>query len=149
MCVVCVVCVVGVVCWFKCSDTTLLARVVSFLCNFSGSQSLLASQQVVRQGMEHSGGARRLGEHRATIREVASRRTSAAHHSQSPEQLRAAAGARVLRIQVSISALQPEDMEEMEAFQRAQAQRQMVVPPIDQQTVDTEEYVRNPSRNTT
>ena len=60
-----------------------------------------------------------------------------------PEQLRAAASARVLRIQASIAALQPEDTEEMEALQRAltKAQRQMVVPPIDQQIVATEEYV--------
>ena len=46
---------------------------------------------------------------------------------------------------------QPEDTEEMEALQRAltKAQRQMVVSPIDHQTVATEEYVRNASRNTT
>ena len=49
-----------------------------------------------------------------------------------------------MRIQASIAALQPEDTEELEALQRAltKAQRQMSVPPVDQQISATEEYVK-------
>ena len=154
------------------SQTPHCLRVVSFLCNYSDSQSLFCvpvSRAMVRKGwstlevpdgwLKIVRGVRPPSEKWPRAGPQQQRHQSArpapvkkpqavspqsiTRASVPPEQLRAAAEARVLRIQASIAALQPEDTEEMEALQRAltKAQRQMVVPQIDQQIVATEEYV--------
>ena len=59
------------------------------------------------------------------------------------EQLRAAAVARIQRIQASLGALQPEDTEERQVLLSAleKAKRQAQVPPLEKQILATEEYV--------
>ena len=60
-----------------------------------------------------------------------------------PDQLKAAASARIQRIQISLGALQPEDVEERQALLAAleKAKRQADVPPVEKQILATEEYL--------
>ena len=67
---------------------------------------------------------------------------SASRQSVPPKQLRAAAGARIQRIQASLGALQPEDTEErrvvlQSALEKVQAQ----VPPSEKQILATDEFL--------
>ena len=65
-----------------------------------------------------------------------------------PEQLRAAAVARIQRIQVSLGALQPEDTEERQVLLSAleKAKRQAQVPPLEKQILATEYIARAKKR---
>ena len=68
---------------------------------------------------------------------------SVSRRSVHPEHLRAAAVARIQRIQASLGALQPEDTEERQVLQSAleKAKRQAQVPPLEKQILATEEYI--------
>ena len=67
----------------------------------------------------------------------------ASRQSVPPDQLRAAASARIQRIQASLGVLQPEDKEERQALLTAleKAKRQAEVPSMEQQIHATEEYL--------